>query len=180
MPVICVGNYSLGGAGKTPTAIALVRLLQARGRDAGGAEPRLWRPAQRSAARRSGRGTRAADVGDEPLLLARVAPVIVSGDRVAGAAAAREAGASVIVMDDGFQNPSLRKDLSLIVVDGGRGIGNGRVFPAGPLRAPLAAQVGRTDVLVIAGEAPPPAISPVEVRGKGGLVLKSAHRCRCA
>jgi tetraacyldisaccharide 4'-kinase len=94
---------------------------------------------------------RAADVGDEPMLLARSAPTIVARDRVAGAAFARSAGASVIVMDDGFQNPSLTKDLNIVLVDGGRGIGNGRVIPAGPLRAPLGLQLDCAQALIVIG-----------------------------
>ena len=94
----------------------------------------------------------AAQVGDEALLLARVAPTIVARDRVAGAEAARAAGASVVVMDDGLQNASLAKDFTLAVVDGRRGLGNARVFPAGPLRAPLEAQLARTDALLMIGE----------------------------
>ena len=151
IPVICAGNLTLGGAGKTPTALAVGALLKAAGarlfflsRGYGG---RLSGPVQVDPASHT-----ASDVGDEPLLLARIAPTIVAHDRVAGAAAARAAGASVIVMDDGFQNPSLVKDLSIIVVDARVGIGNGCVFPAGPLRAPLGAQLDRAQALVVIGE----------------------------
>jgi tetraacyldisaccharide 4'-kinase len=150
VPVVCIGNPTVGGAGKTPTALAVARWLQAAGerpafltRGYGG---RLAGPVRVDPAVHA-----AAEVGDEALLLARVAPTMVSRDRVAGAAAAREQGASVVVMDDGFQNPSLVKDVSLLVVDAQRGIGNGRVFPAGPLRAPLAAQLERADALLLIG-----------------------------
>jgi tetraacyldisaccharide 4'-kinase len=98
-------------------------------------------------------------VGDEPLLLARLAPTIVARDRVAGAEAAARGGASIVVMDDGLQNPSLRKDLAIIVVDGRRGIGNGRIFPAGPLRAPLESQIARAHALLLVG--PPDAAAAV-------------------
>lgn len=150
IPVICIGNLTVGGAGKTPAALCVGRMLADAGqrvfflsRGYGGA---LAGPVRVDAVRH-----RASDVGDEPLLLARIAPTIVSRNRVAGAEMARAAGATVIVMDDGFQNPSLRKDLTVIVVDGRRGIGNGRVLPAGPLRAPLNAQLDRTDAVLVIG-----------------------------
>jgi tetraacyldisaccharide 4'-kinase len=98
------------------------------------------------------RADTAAKVGDEALLLARTVPTVVARDRVAGAAFARARGATAIVMDDGLQNPSLAKDFTLAVIDARRGIGNARVFPAGPLRAPLAAQLARTDALLLVGD----------------------------
>jgi tetraacyldisaccharide 4'-kinase len=150
LPVICLGNFTVGGAGKTPAALAMAQLLHAAherpfflSRGYGG---RLAGPVRVNPTLH-----RAADVGDEPLLLARLAPTIVARDRVVGAAFARSAGASVIVMDDGFQNPSLAKDLSIVLVDGRRGIGNGRVVPAGPLRAPLEPQLDRAQALIVVG-----------------------------
>jgi tetraacyldisaccharide 4'-kinase len=151
VPIVCVGNPTVGGAGKTPLALATARLLQAAGerpiflsRGYGG---RLAGPVEVEPDWHI-----AAAVGDEPLLLGRVAPTVVARDRVAGAGTAVAAGASVIVMDDGFQNPSLDKDVAILVVDAGRGIGNGKVVPAGPLRAPLAAQLPRAQALVVVGE----------------------------
>jgi tetraacyldisaccharide 4'-kinase len=149
VPVLCVGNLTLGGAGKTPTALILAKLLLARSlkpffltRGYGG---------QHGGPLRVQAGHTSRDVGDEALILARLAPTIVARDRVAGAAAAVKGGASVIVMDDGFQNPSLAKNFSLIVVDGERGVGNGRVFPAGPLRASLKAQLAKTNAMLVVG-----------------------------
>lgn len=150
VPVICAGNFTLGGSGKTPTAIAIAELLTAAGRRPalltrgyGGADtgPLIVDPHRHTAVQ----------VGDEALLLAHVAPTVVAHDRVAGAAAAIAAGADVVVMDDGLQNPSLQKDVAIAVVDGSRGIGNGKVFPAGPLRAPLAAQFSHVNALMVIG-----------------------------
>ncbi len=113
----------------------------------------------------------AADVGDEPLMMARQVAVVISGDRVAGAALARSTGASVIVMDDGFQNPAIAKDASFIVIDSNRGLGNGRVLPAGPLRAPLDLQIARTDALVVIGDGVAATGVAALVAGQGGPVL---------
>jgi tetraacyldisaccharide 4'-kinase len=153
VPVVCVGNFVAGGAGKTPAAIAIAELLIAQGerpvflsRGYGRRGTRDMPPLRVDPATHT-----SADVGDEPLLLARIAPTIVCARRVDGARAARVAGASVIVMDDGLQNPSLHKDLALAVVDGASGIGNGLSIPAGPLRAPLGAQLDHVDALVVIG-----------------------------
>lgn len=150
VPVVCLGNLTVGGAGKTPAAITVARLLLAARqrpffltRGYGG---RLRGPVRVDPAAHG-----SADVGDEPLLLARLAPTIVARDRVAGAAMAQSGGATVIVMDDGFQNPSLTKDVAMLMVDGCRGIGNGLMIPAGPLRAPLNMQMARAQALIIVG-----------------------------
>ena len=151
MPVICVGNFTLGGAGKTPTAMFIAGLLAQAGervfclsRGYGGSEPGPKRVDFHT--------DHGAQVGDEALLLARAAPTIIARDRVASAALAKAQGASVVVMDDGLQNGSLAKDFTLAVVDAKRGVGNACVFPAGPLRAPLVAQLKRCDALLVVGD----------------------------
>ncbi len=154
LPVICVGNLTAGGTGKTPLTLHLCERLRVAGlhpvvltRGYGGSEAGPhWVTT----------GDRADQVGDEALLLARAAPTLIARDRAAGARAIEQAAitgpapaADVIVMDDGLQNPQLAKDLTVAVVDGRRGIGNGRVIPAGPLRAPLAFQLGLVDAIVV-------------------------------
>jgi tetraacyldisaccharide 4'-kinase len=172
IPVICVGNYHVGGAGKTPATLALAAMLRDMGerpvvvsRGYGG---NLEGPVRVHATQHT-----AADVGDEPLMMAGQVPVIVSRDRVAGAALAREDDASVVLLDDGFQNPSLQKDLSLLVIDAARGVGNGAVFPAGPLRAPLKSQIARTDALIVVGQGGAADGVARDVTARGGLVLRA-------
>ncbi len=147
LPVICVGNVTAGGAGKTPAAIAIARRLIGEGHEvhflSRGYGGRLPGPLRVDPARHS-----AADVGDEPLLLARTAPCWIARDRLAGAEAARAGGAEIIVMDDGYQNPALIKDVHVLVIDGGYGFGNGRLLPAGPLREPPAAALARSDCVI--------------------------------
>lgn len=170
LPVICIGNFTAGGGGKTPTAIAVGTLLKTMGkspafltRGYGGSAKDVVRVA----------GQDADAVGDEPLLLAAVAPTFVSPDRAAGAKAIEETAADVIVMDDGFQNPSLAKDLSLIVVDAASGLGNGLVIPAGPLRAPLEAQVARADALLAIGDGKKADALIAAFEGAGKPVLRA-------
>jgi tetraacyldisaccharide 4'-kinase len=149
VPVICCGNVTVGGAGKTTLALDLGTRLAQRGcvahfllRGYGGSVPGPHRVAE---------GDTAAEVGDEALLLAEVGPAWIGADRAATARAATEAGAQALIMDDGLQNPGLRKDLSLLVVDGPAGFGNGRVLPAGPLREPVATAAARCQAVVLIG-----------------------------
>jgi tetraacyldisaccharide 4'-kinase len=141
LPVLCVGNFVAGGAGKTPTAIAIAHRLLAKGEQPvflsrGYRGKAFTEPCLIDLARHS-----ALDVGDEALLLARVAPTIIGSDRPASAKLAETIGASLLLLDDGLQNPSLVQDLRLAVIDGGTGVGNGLCIPAGPLRASLSTQM---------------------------------------
>jgi tetraacyldisaccharide 4'-kinase len=146
IPVICVGNAGVGGAGKTTVVLDLLTRLRRPAALTRGYGGRLRGPVLVDRARHHAR-----DVGDEALLLAAVAPTIAARDRAAGARLALAEGAGVIIMDDGLQNPSLKKTVSLLVIDGGYGFGNGRLLPAGPLREPVAAAAARCQAAVLIG-----------------------------
>jgi tetraacyldisaccharide 4'-kinase len=169
LPVICIGNFTAGGAGKTPTALAVADLLEAAGESPAflsrGYGGRIAGPVA------VGEGHTATDVGDEPLLLARRARAIVSRDRPAGTRLAAGIGATVVVMDDGLQNPSVRKDCAIAVVDGVTGIGNGLTLPAGPLRAPMAAQWAAVDAVLVIGTGAGGDAVAREARGRGKRVF---------
>jgi tetraacyldisaccharide 4'-kinase len=150
VPVICCGNVTVGGAGKTTLALDIAARLLARGiavhvllRGYGGSSFGMRRVLQDDPA---------SLVGDEALLLAALAPTWIAADRAASARAALAAGAQALLMDDGLQNPTLQKTLSLLTIDGATGFGNGRVLPAGPLREPVAAGAARCDAAVLIGE----------------------------
>lgn len=153
IPVICIGNIVAGGSGKTPTVLALMSLIQ------------RYKLASSPCFLTRGYGGdfkdttivdlhlhEATQVGDETLLLARMAQVIQSPDRVQGAKCAQDQCHDLIVMDDGFQNFSLHKDLHILVIDGASGFGNGRLLPSGPLREPLENAFSRTQAVILIGE----------------------------
>jgi tetraacyldisaccharide 4'-kinase len=151
VPVICVGNFTVGGAGKTPTVITLARAAKARGlkpgvlsRGYGGSMDRttIVDPDHH----------RAHDVGDEPLLIAREALTVITRRRLDGARTLIENGADLIIMDDGFQSAALKFDYALMVIDSVRGIGNGFLVPAGPVRAPTALQLTYSTALLKLGD----------------------------
>ncbi|MBS0409377.1 MAG: tetraacyldisaccharide 4'-kinase [Proteobacteria bacterium] len=178
-PVICVGNVTMGGTGKTPVVRAIGRRLAERGRETAvlsrGHGGRLRGPLRVDPARHS-----AADVGDEPLMLAADQTAWIARDRAEGARAAVAGGAQVILMDDGFQSPAVRKALSILVVDGETRrdewpFGDGAVFPAGPMREPLAAGLARADAVVLLLPADLPEADPELVRQFGAVPVLTAH-----
>ena len=151
LPTICVGNFVVGGAGKTPTVLALIKISKSMGLKPG-VLSRGYGGSVQEAVVVDPQTHNAHDVGDEPLIAAKLAPTIVSSDRPSGAALLEQQRVDLIIMDDGFQNPSLHKDYSIAVTDSVRGLGNGFVMPAGPLRASLGAQIAKASAILLVGE----------------------------
>lgn len=172
-PVICIGNFVVGGAGKTPFALRLADRLMLEGRKPGfllrGYGGRETGPLVVDPERHG-----ATDVGDEALLLAAKAVTVIAADRVAGGKTLSDLDVDMILMDDGFQNPALQKDLSIVLVDAETGIGNGLCLPAGPLRAPVAKQILKADALVVVGEGSA-ADDVVQLAARRGLPILSAR-----
>jgi len=173
IPVICVGNFTSGGEGKTPTAIALAEIARGLGRRPGFLT-RGYGGTEAGPVLVAGRLADPARVGDEPCLLARVAPTVVSANRPNGARMLAENDVDLIIMDDGFQNPHLGKDLSLAVTDAEVGLRNRLVLPAGPLRAPLKVQLRFADALVLVGEGPAQA-GLLRLAARAGKRVLRAH-----
>lgn len=179
VPIICIGNLTVGGTGKTPLALTLAERLIRSGevvhfltRGYGGSE---HGPLRVDLTRDT-----AASVGDEPLLLAELAPTWVAVNRVEGAAAAARAGARLIIMDDGFQNPSLTKDFSLLVVDAHAGLGNARLVPAGPLRERMSDALKRTSAVMIVGRGHAADMIAARARNSALPVFRSILRAKDA
>jgi tetraacyldisaccharide 4'-kinase len=173
VPILCVGNFTVGGAGKTPVAIALAeearRMRLSPGflsRGFGGSFPA---PHVVDAHHDSAR-----HVGDEPLLLAEHAPVVVTRDRAAGARLLTSRGCDLIIMDDGFQSARIHMDYSLLVVDGRRGVGNGHVIPGGPVRAPLIHQLRFAQAVLKVGEGDA-ANAIIRMASRAGRAVYEAH-----
>jgi len=173
LPVICVGNFVVGGTGKTPFAIEMAHRLREDG-----ARPGFLLRGYGGSARGpllvEADTHNADEVGDEALLLARHGPTVIAADRPSGARLAEQQDIDVIIMDDGFQNPALAKDFSFVLIDCATGLGNGRCLPAGPLRAPATKQMLKADCLILVGEgdAAEPA---VHLAGRKGLPILHAH-----
>lgn len=155
LPVVCIGNLTLGGAGKTPVTEAVRAYFTSKGLRAASLS-RGYRGSLEGAHRVDPARHTAAEVGDEPLMLAASGESWISRDRPAGARAMKAAGVRLIVMDDGHQNPTLKKTLSIVVIDAGNPVGNGHVFPKGPLREPVANGLSRADAVVLMGDGPVP------------------------
>ncbi len=149
LPVICVGNITAGGAGKTPVAMAIAKILKEQGKQPNFVSKGYGRQSEETL---KVEGQSPQIVGDEPLLLAKIAPTFVSEDRAEGAKKAQENKADVIILDDGFQDPTLEKSLSFLVIDGAYGLGNKKVIPAGPLREPFEEAIERADAIIVIGD----------------------------